>query len=36
MKITYDPRHDIAYIRLRSEHADVETVRVSDDLNVDR
>ena len=35
MKITYDPDHNIAYIRLRSSPAQVETIRVSDELNVD-
>ena len=35
MKISYDPRQNIAYIRLREKRAEVETVRVSDELNVD-
>ena len=35
MKLTYDPRHNIAYIRLAAETAQVETVRVSEELNVD-
>ena len=35
MKLTYDPRHNIAYIRLGRKSADVQTVRVSDELNVD-
>jgi uncharacterized protein YuzE len=35
MKLTYDPRHNIAYIRLAEESAEVETVRVSEELNVD-
>ena len=35
MKITYDPRRNIAYIRLHDKTAQVETIRVSDELNVD-
>ena len=35
MQLTYDPRHNIAYLRLREKTADVETIRVSDALNVD-
>lgn len=35
MKLTYDPRRNIAYLRLQEKTAQVETVRVSDELNVD-
>ena len=35
MKVTYDPRHNIAYIRLRAKTVEVETVQVSEDLNID-
>lgn len=35
MFITYDPKHNIAYIRLREKTAQVETLRVSEDMNVD-
>lgn len=35
MKLTYDPRYNIAYIRLRKKTKEVETIRVSDELNVD-
>jgi len=35
MKLTYDPRYNIAYIRLRDKATDVETVRLSDQLCVD-
>lgn len=37
MKLTYDPRHNVAYIRLldASSEGEVETIRVSDELNVD-
>lgn len=35
MKITYDPRFNIAYIYLREKTAQVETIQVSDEMNVD-
>lgn len=35
MRLTYDPRHNIAYLRLQEKPAQVETVRVSESLNVD-
>jgi uncharacterized protein YuzE len=35
MKLTFDRAHNIAYLRLRPRGAEVETVRVSDELNVD-
>ena len=36
MKFTYDPRYNVAYIRLREKQTDgVETIRVSDDVVVD-
>ena len=35
MQLTYDPRHNIAYLRFHEKTADVETIRVSDELNVD-
>ncbi len=35
MKLTYDPRRNIAYIRLREKSMQVETISVSDELNVD-
>jgi uncharacterized protein YuzE len=35
MRLTYDPLHNVAYIRLRDRRADVETIRVSDELNID-
>jgi uncharacterized protein YuzE len=35
MKLTYDPRYNIAYLQLQERTAEVETVRVSDQLNVD-
>ncbi len=35
MKLTYDPKHDVAYLRLHESRGQVETIRVSDELNVD-
>jgi uncharacterized protein YuzE len=35
MKLTYDPRYNIAYLRLKERAAEVETLRISDTLNVD-
>ncbi len=35
MKLTYDPRYNIAYLRLHEKTARVETLRLSDELNVD-
>jgi uncharacterized protein YuzE len=35
MNLTYDPEHNIAYIRLRERQGEVETLRISDELNVD-
>jgi uncharacterized protein YuzE len=35
MKITYDPQYNIAYIRLQEKLTEVETLRISDELNVD-
>jgi len=35
MKVTYDPRQNVAYIRLREKRAEVETLRISDELNID-
>ncbi len=35
MKLSYDPRYNIAYIAFREKAAQVETVHVSDQLNVD-
>ena len=35
MQLTYDPRHNIAYFRLQEKNAEVETIRVTDALNVD-
>jgi uncharacterized protein YuzE len=35
MKLTYDSRYNIAYIRLQEKKGQIETIRVSDELNVD-
>ncbi len=35
MKLTYDPAHNIAYLRLHQKKTQVETIRVSDEMNVD-
>jgi uncharacterized protein YuzE len=35
MKLTYDPRRNVAYLCLREKPAEVETLRISDELNID-
>ncbi len=35
MTLTYDPRYNIAYLRLHEKTGQVETIRVSDQVNVD-
>ena len=35
MKLTYDPRYNVAYIRLYDKLAEVETIKISDELNID-
>lgn len=35
MRLTYDSRSNVAYIRLHEKTEEVETVRVSDELSVD-
>ncbi len=35
MKLTYDPRYNVAYIRFHEKHAEVESLRISDELVVD-
>lgn len=35
MKLSYDPRHNIAYITLREDVSEVESVQVGEDLTVD-
>jgi len=35
VRLTYDPKHNIAYLALQEKTAEVETIRVSAELNVD-
>jgi uncharacterized protein YuzE len=35
MKLTYDKDHNIAYLRFRPEGGQIETIRVSDEMNID-
>jgi uncharacterized protein YuzE len=35
MKLTYDPRYNIAYIRLHEKPVEVETIKISEELNID-
>lgn len=35
MKFTYDPRYNVAYIRFQEKVAEVEAIRLSDELVVD-
>jgi uncharacterized protein YuzE len=35
VRFTYDPRYNVAYIRFQEKGADVEAIRVSDELIVD-
>lgn len=35
MRLTYDPRNNIAYPRFQEKTAQVETIHLSDELNVD-
>jgi len=35
MKLTYNPRYNIAYLRFREKGTDLETRRISDELNID-
>ena len=35
MKFTYDSRYNIAYIRFREKHGEIDSVRISDELVVD-
>ena len=35
MQFSYDPRYNIAYIRFHKQQAEVESIRVSDELIVD-
>ena len=35
MKFSYDPRYNIAYIRFQEKRADMDAIRISDELIVD-
>ena len=35
MKLTYDPRYNIGYIRFKEKGAEVESIKLSDELVVD-
>jgi uncharacterized protein YuzE len=35
MRITYDKKHNIAYIRFREKIEEVQTLQISDELNID-
>ena len=35
MRLTYDPRHNIAYLKLHEKTGPVETLRLSEDVLVD-
>jgi uncharacterized protein YuzE len=35
MRLTYDPRYNIAYLHLKERPVEVETIKVSEELNLD-
>jgi len=35
MRLTYDPRYNIAYLRLHEKVGEVETIQLTDEINVD-
>ena len=35
MRLTYDPRHNIAYLRLQEKTDQVKTIRVNEELDID-
>lgn len=35
MRFTYDPKYNIAYLRFREKAAEVHTLKISDELNID-
>ena len=35
MQLSYDPTHNIAYLRLQERTPQVETIRISDAVNID-
>ncbi len=35
MKLTYDPRYNVGYIRFKEKDAEVEAIKLSDELIID-
>jgi uncharacterized protein YuzE len=35
MRFTYDPKYNIAYLRFQEKPAEVQTLKISDELNID-
>jgi uncharacterized protein YuzE len=35
MKLSYDPKYNVAYIRFREESTQATTIKISDDMNID-
>lgn len=35
MRITYDPKYNVAYIRLHEKTGQVTTLKISDEINID-
>jgi len=35
MQVSYDPRYNIAYIKLKEKQEEVETIRLSESVNID-
>jgi uncharacterized protein YuzE len=35
MRLTYDPKYNIAYIKFQEKSTEVESIKVSDELNID-
>ena len=35
MKLSYDPKRNIAYIRFHEKQGQVTTIKISDDMNID-
>jgi len=35
MELTYDPRYNIGYIHFQEKGAEIETLHISDELNID-
>ncbi len=35
MKITYDPKYNVSYIKLGESPKEIETIKISDEVNID-